>query len=109
MDEHPLAALGAPGESRPVVSTSFPTARRLSDLARVDPADRTLQNLLGTLSAKLELCSRLPIFEYEAASEGYTACAEAFQDLAASERQSCHEVLACLRQHLDATLGDSRP
>ena len=92
-----------------MVSNPSNPGPRLSDLARVHPADRTLQNLLGTLSAKLELCSRLPIFEYEAASEGYTACAEAFQDLAASERQSCHEVLACLRQHLDATLRDSRP
>jgi hypothetical protein len=91
-----------------VVSNTSPTGRRLSDLARVHPADRTLQNLLGTLSAKLELCSRLPIFEYEASSEGHTVCATAFQDLAALERQSFNELLLCLRQHLDATVPDPR-
>jgi hypothetical protein len=91
-----------------VVSNTSPTGRRLSDLARVHPADRTLQNLLGTLSAKLELCSRLPIFEYEASSEGHTVCAAAFQDLAAMEQQSFNDLLICLRQHLDATVPDSR-
>jgi hypothetical protein len=91
-----------------VVSNTSPTGRRLSDLARVHPADRTLQNLLGTLSAKLELCSRLPIFEYEASSEGHTVCATAFQDLAAIERQSFNDLLLCLRQHLDATVPDPR-
>jgi hypothetical protein len=91
-----------------VVSNTSSTGRRLSDLARVHPADRTLQNLLGTLSAKLELCSRLPIFEYEASSEGHTVCATAFQDLAAIERQSFNDLLLCLRQHLDATVPDPR-
>jgi hypothetical protein len=89
-----------------VVSNSSTPGRRLSDLARVHPADRTLQNLLGTLSAKLELCSRLPIFEYEASTEGHTACANAFQELAAVERQSFADLLVCLRLHLDATVPD---
>jgi hypothetical protein len=87
-----------------VVSNPSNPGPRLSDLARVHPADRTLQNLLGTLSAKLELCSRLPIFEYEANSEGHNACAAAFQDLAANERQTFNDLLVCLRNHLDATV-----
>jgi hypothetical protein len=96
------------GESPCVVMDPSPPGRKLSDLARVHPADRTLQNLLGTLSAKLELCSRLPIFEYEAASEGHSACAATFQHLAAQEQQSFSELLLCLRQHLDTTVPDPR-
>jgi hypothetical protein len=77
---------------------------RLSDLARVHPADRTLQNLLGALSAKLELVSRLPIFEYEASAEGHAPCAAAFHHLASAEEESFNELLQCLRLHLDATV-----
>jgi len=76
-------------------------SRRLNDLRRAQPGDPTLQNLLGILSAKLELCARLPIFEYEAGSQGHEACARAFRRLGELERQSFNEVLACLRQHLD--------
>ena len=76
-------------------------SRRLSDLARVHPADRTLQNLLGTLSAKLEMCSRLPVYEYEASSEGYNAAALAFHELAEQEQRSFTNLLSCLRVHLD--------
>src|SRR5688572_17046534 len=79
------------------------TARRLSDLRSAQPADATLQNLLGVLSAKLDVCSRLPIFEYEAGSEGYEACATTFRKLAEIERQSFHELLETLRRHLDET------
>jgi hypothetical protein len=87
----------------------FPSSQpapRLSDLARVHPADRTLQNLLGTLSAKLELCSRLPVFEYEATTEGHTEVAGVLAHLAALERQSFGDLLLCLRDHLDATIPD---
>lgn len=76
-------------------------ARRLSDLRAAQPADPTLQNLLGVLSAKLDLCSRLPIYEYEAGSEGHEDAARAFRRLAEVERRSFDEIIAALRQHLD--------
>jgi hypothetical protein len=78
-------------------------ARRLSELRRAQPADPTLQNLLGILSAKLELCARLPVFEYEAGSQGHDHCARTFRRLAELERQSFNEILACLRRHIDET------
>jgi hypothetical protein len=78
-------------------------ARRLSDLRKAQPGDPTLQNLLGLLSAKLELCARLPIFEYEAGSQGHEAAARAFRRLAEVERQSFDEILTCLRGHIDET------
>ena len=84
-----------------MVSQPSSQGRRLSDLARVHPADRTLQNLLGTLSAKLDMCSRLPVYEYEAASEGHEASAMAFRELAEVERRTFNNLLACLRVHLD--------
>lgn len=80
-------------------------ARRLNDLRAAQPGDPTLQNLLNVLSAKLELCSRLPIYEYEAGSQGLDVCAEAFHTLAETERRSFNEILAALRHHLD----DTRP
>jgi hypothetical protein len=73
----------------------------ISDLRGAQPADATLQNLLGVLGAKLELCSRLPIFEYEAGNEGHEAAAAAFRRLADVERQSFNELLASLRRHLE--------
>jgi hypothetical protein len=75
--------------------------RRLSDLRRAQPADATLRNLLGVVSAKLELCASLPVFEWEAGSEGYEECAAAFRSLAEAERRSCSDVLDRLREHLD--------
>jgi hypothetical protein len=81
------------------------TTRRLSDLRRAQPADTTLQNLIGLLSAKLELCARLPVFEYEAGSDGHAACAAAFRNLAEIERRSFNDLLACLREHLDERLN----
>ena len=80
-------------------------ARRLSDLRSAHPADATLQNLLRTLSAKLDTCGRLPVLEYEARVEGYEACATTFNQLAEAERRAFDELLACLRRHLDATKG----
>jgi hypothetical protein len=74
--------------------------KRLSDLRRGQPADATLKNLLGVLSAKLELCASLPVYEWEAVSEGYDACARAFRELAEAERRSCSEVIDRLREHL---------
>ena len=84
-----------------MVSNPPNPGRRLSELARINPADRTLQNLLGILSAKLEMCSRLPVYEYEASSEGHDASAMAFHELAETERRSFNALLICLRVHLD--------
>jgi len=75
----------------------------ISDLRGAQPADATLQNLLGVLSSKLELCSRLPIYEYEASNEGHEQCAAAFRALADVERRSFDELLNALRRHLDET------
>jgi hypothetical protein len=77
--------------------------RRLTDLRATMPADHTLQNLLGVLNAKLELCSKLPIYEYEAASQGHMHCVVAFKRLAEVERESFDEILKTLRVHLDQT------
>jgi hypothetical protein len=88
-----------------VLADESTAARRLSDLRSAHPADATLQNLLRTLSAKLEACGRLPVLEYEAHVEGYEGCATTFSALAQAERQAVDELLACLRRHLDATSG----
>jgi hypothetical protein len=69
---------------------------------RGDPGDATLQNLLGVLSAKLDLCARLPVFAFEAGNAGHESCALAFRRLADSERRSFDELLVCLRSHLEA-------
>lgn len=84
---------------------------RLSDLRRAQPADSTMQNLLVLLSSKLELCSRLPVYEYEAGSEGHAACAEAFHKLADTERESFNDLLTCLQHHLEESPpgGAQRP
>jgi hypothetical protein len=81
------------------------TARRLNELRRAHPADATLQNLLTVLGAKLELSARLPIFEYEAASEGHDDCATAFEALGTAERAHVNELLKVLRVHLDRSLA----
>ena len=49
---------------------------------RGDPGDATLQNLLGVLTAKLDLCARLPVFAFEAGNAGHESCALAFRQLA---------------------------
>jgi hypothetical protein len=84
-----------------VVSNVPSSGHRLSELARVQPADRTLQNLLSALTAQLDMCSRLPVYEYEAASEGHEASAVAFHEVCEVERRSFHNLLTCLRLHLD--------
>jgi hypothetical protein len=78
-------------------------SRRLSSLRHRKPADATLENLMALLSTKLDLCSRLPVCEWEAADEGHEKCARAFRTLAEAERESCEEVLECLRTHLQET------
>ena len=56
-----------------VPSDGFEAAIRLSDLRLAHAAGATLQNLLSALSAKIDACSRLKVFEYEAGSEGHLA------------------------------------
>jgi len=87
---------------------SSAATRRLSDLRRSQPGDATLRNLLGILNAKLELCANLPVFEWEASSEGWTERAAAFRLLADAEQRSCSDVIEQLQAHLEqraATLG----
>lgn len=84
--------------SRPQTSATTPS---LNDLRREQPADATVRNLLGVLDSKLELCSRLPVFAWEAAHEGHAESAQAFRELAEMERRSCDAVIDCLRAHLD--------
>jgi hypothetical protein len=83
------------------------TAGRLRVLRQAHPTDATLQNLLVVLGAKLDLCARLPVYEYEALSEAHDACAAAFHDVASVETQACDELLLCLRRHLDEREGAS--
>jgi len=92
----------------PVIQHGDTVSRRLSDVSRAHPGDVTLQNLLGVLVAKLDTCRRLPIFEYEAGSEGHAACAKAFRELADAERQSVNELLDCLQQHLVDTAAERK-
>jgi hypothetical protein len=86
-----------------VISRTEPSeaTRRLGNLRRTQPGDATLRNLLGVLSAKLELCASLPVYEWEAGSEGYPERAAAFRELAEAERRSCSEVLEQLQAHLE--------
>ena len=83
-------------------------APSLSNLRRAQADDPTLKNLLQILTTKLELCSRLPVFEWEAAHAGDANCAATFRRLAEEERRSCSYIIDCLQKHLDlrATLAD---
>src|SRR4051812_8715703 len=85
--------------SAPDAKTS--QSRSLSDLRRVHPTDSTLQNLLVLLKAELDLCARLPVFEYEAATEGHDECATVLRTLADTERANVEELLTALHHHLD--------
>jgi hypothetical protein len=75
--------------------------RSLNDLRRSQTDDPTLKNLLAVLTAKLELCSRLPVCEWEAAHQNDAGCAATFRRLAEEERRSCTYVLDCLHQYLE--------
>jgi hypothetical protein len=72
----------------------------LGDLSHARPADTTLQNLLAAVAAQLELCGRLPIYEYEAKREGHWTTAAVLHDLADAERASFQALSECLRRHL---------
>ena len=75
-------------------------ALALGDLQLARPGDSTLQNLLAAVAAQLELCGRLPIYEYEARREGHWATAAVLHDLAGIERASFEALSECLRRHL---------
>ena len=81
------------------------TAQRLAELRSAQPCDTTLQNLLSILTAKLDLSARLPVFEYEADSEGFTEAASFMSALASAERESVQDVVRSLKLHLDRTSG----
>ena len=85
------------------------TAQRLADLRSAQPCDTTLQNLLNILNAKLDLSARLPVYEYEADSEGFPEAASFMSALASAERESVQDILRSLRLHLDRTSGRSTP
>jgi hypothetical protein len=87
------------------LKTSSPVLR-LGDLRRQRPGDATLQDLLAILDAKLELCRRLPVYEYDAAHDGDEGCASELRELLAVERQSCERVVEMLHRHLKNRLGD---
>jgi hypothetical protein len=80
-------------------------AQRLSSLRQAQPVDATLRNLLGVLDTKLELCARLPVYEWEAKHAGHDSCAQAFGNWADAEHRSCAEVLSCLREALSQQAG----
>jgi|tagenome__1003787_1003787.scaffolds.fasta_scaffold20908399_3 hypothetical protein len=77
------------------------TPLRLSDLRRAHAADATLENLLRTLTEKMQACSTLTVFEYEAGNDGHEALATAFRQVAATERESFTLLLEHLRRHLN--------
>lgn len=75
--------------------------RRLAELRKGYPSDSTLENLLSVLQAELDLCARLPVFVYEATSEGDEECASLLSSLADTERAHVERVLAALQRHLE--------
>ena len=81
------------------------TTQRLAELRSAQPCDTTLQNLLSILNAKLDLSARLPVFEYEADSEGFPEAASFMSALASAERESVEDIVRSLRLHLDRTSG----
>jgi hypothetical protein len=85
------------------------TAKRLAELRSAQPCDTTLQNLLSILTAKLDLSARLPVFEYEADSEGFPEAASFISALASAERESVEDIIRSLRLHLDRTSGRFTP
>jgi hypothetical protein len=88
-----------------VPGTERTTTQRLNELRSALPSDATLQNLIAVLTIKLDLCARLPVFEYEAESEGFTDSASFFGALGSAERTSVNEIRRTLQTHLEATSG----
>ena len=67
------------------------------------PGNETLRALLGTLSTKLDLCTRLPFLAYQADREGFGDAAAMFREMAVHERRSLAGLLVTLKSHLDVT------
>lgn len=80
-------------------------SERLNELRRTHPYDGTLQNLLAILTTKLDLCARLPIYEFEADDAGLADAASLFSALASAERESVHDLAESLRVHLNQAKG----
>jgi hypothetical protein len=74
---------------------------RLSDLRDSQVGDASLENLLRTLTCKMQAATRLAVFAYQAADEGHPKLAAAFGELAETERRSFHALLACLPRYLE--------
>jgi hypothetical protein len=82
-------------------SSTRSVAERITELRGAQPADTTVRNLLAALTAKLDLSSRLPVYELEAHEDGCEACAALFQRLTMSEHQAVSALLDGLRDHLE--------
>jgi hypothetical protein len=80
-------------------------SERLNELRRAHPYDAVLHNLLAVLTTKLDLCARLPIYEFEANNEGFADTASLFNALASAEHENVRELVESLRVHLDRGFG----
>jgi len=74
--------------------------RRLAELREASPTDSTLDNLLTLIRAELDLCARLPVYIYEASTEGHEESASLFRTIADAERAHVEHVLTALQAHL---------
>jgi hypothetical protein len=90
----------------PVTVADGPSATRLADLRRQRPGDATLRDLLEILGSKLELCRRLPVYQYDAAHDGFDACAAELAELIVMERRMCERVVEMLHGHLEWRRGE---
>jgi hypothetical protein len=84
-------------------------SERLNELRRAHPYDAALHNLLAVLTTKLDLCARLPIYEFEANNEGFADTASLFNALASAEHENVRELVESLRVHLDRGFGRLSP
>jgi rubrerythrin len=75
----------------------------LSRLREEPSADLTLRNLMEALSLTYDLRARYRVFEYEAAQEGATDCAELFAALSETEGEQAQALLHGLRERLVIT------
>jgi hypothetical protein len=90
------------------VPQETPSRRGIGELRRSAPADDTTRNLLELLRCKLDLCTRLGVFELEAGSEGHDATASLFRDLAAVERDSFERLKRRLIAEMEMTAPADR-
>ena len=86
--------------------SNIPNGTGIGDLRRRLPADETMRNLLELTREKLDLCARLPVFEFEADNEGHTAAARLFHELGDVERASFNALKARLLSEIEASARD---